>query len=245
MRRSIEELRKEYEPMVKELMEVCHFSDFLDNFNQNTYYDWCDEYGSDAADQYGYTSTCGETKAVFWNEDDCEYVIKFPFIAYENFDYCKAEVRNYREACKAGLAKRFAWCDKLMDYNGFPIYIMEFCDCDDYGFQDEITDMYISHEKSYRAEHPDDEYEEDPEDMCYDTSTDDAVWDFLEDVYPSDEINALAAFCVSNYISDVHSGNIGRKNGEIVIVDYSGFGSIARADLPDTWWDSLKEDNRE
>ena len=44
------------------------------------------------------------------------------------------------------------------------------------------------------------------------------------DVYGEDEVNSLLDFIREHSIDDLHYGNIGyRKNGEPVLLDYSGF----------------------
>lgn len=242
MNRDLNALRKFYTEQLDILVNQYQFNDFLKSGSWSAYGEWERNHYQEAADDYGFNFCSGETKMVFWLSDNHDYVIKIPFLTkYDGtptFDYCRAEVRNFKKAIDATLDKHFAWCEKLMTYLGYPIYIMEYCDCDEYGLQDLIYE-YGKQQQRIMAE--DDGIDEDDyqDDYYEDTSSEEAVWDYLCSVW--DDADVVADFCFKNYITDVHSANVGWLNGHLVIIDYSGYGSIARADLPDDWFDCLEE----
>lgn len=244
---SVDEVHNTCFGLIDELAEDEQFVDFLKAPCGARFETWA--YGDFPA-KHGVECAQGETKGVII-KDELPYVIKLPFLFYQTyttngtkgelrpeFDYCRAEARNFAVALKEGYSRPFAACYKVCDYiydeTVLPIYVMEKMNCDEdevYGECSEyvrsnmLTCDDLSKSKS--------EIEEIIEDTIHDC---DPQLDWIADQY---DLPALPAFCSQNYINDVHNANIGFDYlGRPKIIDYSGFGAISRVSVNDKeWWD--------
>lgn len=167
----------------------------------------------------------GATRLVVWDWDCPDFVVKIP-LGTDCFKYCKREAEIYHTAVVDGVDRYFAWCDYMGEYDGWPIYAMEFVDCD----RDSIEDScYTSAYENWCKENGYDPFDLDVSDefndmyysseICYNSIID---W-FYEQV--SDVIEmALRKFIGRNKINDIHSGNLGYLNDHVCLCDYAGFG---------------------
>ena len=58
---------------------------------------------------------------------------------------------------------------------------------------------------------------------------------WFESIFPDDYMR-LIQFFATNFIDDIHSGNLGYRNGEIVIIDYCGYSTLLNSKLPKDWY---------
>lgn len=193
----------------------------------------------------------GASKAVIFTDMD-DFVIKVPFLwrtdklammkdefrLIEQFDYCRAEARNYQVVLREGMSMYFAPSYKLFDFeiDGVvtPIYVMAKMDCDESRVSvesfDDLCEVFRS-TANYGSE-------EELEDMVTDyfCEVDEAYLEWLQRL-AGEEADALLTFCADNYINDVHSANIGFDlDGNPRIIDYSGFSIIEKVDLKEDWY---------
>lgn len=175
---------------------------------------------------------CGETKACIISDELSNWVIKVGFTYNDKdrdedvTDFCAIEARNFESAVAEGLEEFFAASYKLC----------ELTPPEKYDFKDNIS--FFIQEKAMPDEEKTsstcDSYmrgsqnreEEDDEDYCgdyYDYDYDDD--DRLESLfYGNEKYDELTAFINEFNINDLHSGNFGyTPNGQVKIIDYSGF----------------------
>ena len=157
----------------------------------------------------------GLTKMVII-DDNLDYVIKIPF-AWVNGsismkDYCRIEAENYQRAVDACVDEYFAECF----YGGkfeceldgekvkVPFYLMEKVDCD----EEKVTSDICSQldDSSYDCEY-----------------SSEAVEELFKLYYGADEHDRVYEFCEKMFINDIHTANVGFRNGRLVFVDYSGY----------------------
>lgn len=175
----------------------------------------------------------GETKGVLCCED-LGVVFKFPFFD-RGMDFCRAELRNYRAAEEAGLANRFAWCDKFCTFptsdGYYTVYIMEYAKCDD--------DCTVSRMiETFEANHPmKGERDNDWSTMRSEVGSGscEGVAYFLEDEWM--DYDEFDSFCQLNDIDDIHSANLGIIDERLVVIDYSGYAMLLYdSDRPADWF---------
>lgn len=167
----------------------------------------------------------GATRLVVWDWDYPDFVVKIPLYT-DCFKYCEKEAEIYRTAVADGVDRYFAWCDFIDYYNDWPVYAMEFVNCDSDTIEDE---SYSSAYKSWCEENGYDSEDEKVSDefndlyysdeMCYDSILD---W-FYDQVSDVIEI-ALRKFIGRNKVNDIHAQNVGYLNGHVCLCDYAGFG---------------------
>lgn len=185
---------------------------------------------SDLSDYYFYKSGC--CRAVFGNID-WDFVFKIAFyIDDEEVDYCANEQFLYEKALENGVNGLFAETFCIGNVGGFTVYVMEKCDCDEGEVYSLSSDAVYADWCRENQRNPNDE---------------DAQSDFSNSGY-YDDIDTLYGiikaatkgwskklaekvldFCNSYEINDCHCANWGvASNGQLVIVDYAGYGTGAR-----------------
>lgn len=232
---NIENLREKYMPIFDEIRKLPEFEEFAQNSNHVSFSQlWNAVLENEILDCYGDT---GETKGVIIPYDD-DVVFKFPLLTRcKNFDYCRAEVRNYRAAVQEKVDKYFAWTDKLFDirFEGgyFPIYVMELVDCDEGAITDMLVEKFCENngnpqDREENGEEVDeDEYEkyEDGYDAAC-SGTSEGVDEYFHSSLSASEYGRLSKFLRYNDIDDIHSGNLGFNGDVVVIIDYSGYAMV-------------------
>lgn len=167
----------------------------------------------------------GATRLVVWDWDCPDFVVKIP-LGTDCFKYCEREVEIYHTAVADGVDRYFAWCDYMGECCDWPIYAMEFVNCDSDTIEDE------SYSSAYESWCQDNGYDPEDEDVS----------DEFNNLYYSDELchesildwfynqvsdvikDALCRFISRNRINDLHAQNIGYLNGHVCLCDYAGFG---------------------
>ena len=159
--------------------------------------------------------TSGVTKKVFIL-DDFDWVIKTDIW----MPYCKREVENYEAAVASGLSDYFAATFSFIEIDGIAFYLQEKLQCSD-GWGDNWSDE-ISRTLALAINEEADEDEE-----LYD-----AVLDEIDSLSDSEIIDMLfhdkrlTDFILLKDINDLHFGNFGKRDGLLVIFDFSGYGNL-------------------
>ena len=125
------------------------------------------------------------------------------------WDYCSAEVEEYKRAESCGLGQFFAKTELIGCVKGYPIYIQERID-----ILKESNRYYAKVERRESAKRTCREkgYK------CFEASW---VADLMD--YCSEELFNRAMKYFTEQLNDLHSGNIGYLNGAPILADYSGF----------------------
>lgn len=230
---NIDSLREQYMPIFDQIRKLPEFEEFVENSDIDTFRVLSMAIRkADILDGYGDT---GETKGVFVPYDE-DIVLKFPLLSRcKGFDYCRAEVRNYRAAEKAEVGQYFAWTDKLFDVytdkGYYPIYAMVQVDCDD----NAITNMMVETFCENNRNPEDEDVDEVDEDACIDyeerynyacSGSSEGVSEWFQYSLSFPEYAKLDRFLLTNDIDDIHSGNLGFYDGSVVIIDYSGYNFV-------------------
>ena len=167
-----------------------------------------------------------------------DYVIKIPFNGqytyndedeliyweFENgsygccWDYCLGEVEKYAEAEEIGLENFFAKTELIGHVHGHPIYVQE------------RATIYEDVAKEKDKQKNSWERRKSARELCdyKGYSCFNGLWILdLQDYCggPDDELFCSFMNYVTDYISDLHMGNVGYIDGKPVLVDYSGFDS--------------------
>lgn len=210
---------------IENLVQNYNFKDFLSNPTPDTYRDWIDK-----TSDFPVLLFSGETKVVLW-ETGWPCVIKIPLM-HRDFDYCRAEVRNYKKAVEAHLENFFAFCDlltnfKVDDEHTVPIYIMEYVEVNERKTSS-IVKSYLDN-SGYT---PDSSMWACIDDM----DGEEKILAYLYELLGEEAYEVLNDFCRENYINDLHTGNVGFRGEDIVLIDYSGFVYVERARNDPDWW---------
>ena len=230
---NIDSLREKYMSIFDQIRKLPEFEEFVENSNIDTFNTlWSAIRKAELLDCYCDT---GETKGVIISYDD-DVVFKFPLLTRcKNFDYCRAEVRNYRAAEKAGVAQYFAWTDKLFDvyseHGYYPIYIMAQVDCDEEAITDMMVQTFCENNRNPEDEDADEvdedarqDYEDRYNSAC--SGSTEGVDEWFHSTLDCREYAKLDHFLCVNDIDDIHSGNLGFYDGSVVIIDYSGYNFV-------------------
>ena len=230
---NIDSLREQYMPIFDQIRKLPEFEEFVENSNIDTFNTlWSAIRKAELFDCYCDT---GETKGVIIPYDD-DVVLKFPLLTRcKNFDYCRAEVRNYRAAEKAGVAQYFAWTDKLFDvyseHGYYPIYVMAQVDCDEEAITDMMVQTFCENNRNPEDEDVDEvdedarqDYEDRYNSAC--SGSTEGVDEWFQSTLDCREYAKLGQFLYCNDIDDIHSGNLGFYDDSVVIIDYSGYNFV-------------------
>ena len=160
-----------------------------------------------------------------WDDENPDYVAKIALTA-ENEKYCVKEVELYNAAVEAGLADHFAWCAEIYDYGTHSVYAMEYLDC---CYEENDSESYQWGFERYCAEEELNVYEESSRqkfsEVYWGSSVyEELVLDWFEDKLVKPIAAKFDRFVYDLEISDIHPGNLGRRNGQLVLCDYAGYG---------------------
>ena len=167
----------------------------------------------------------GATRLVIGMNDYPDYVAKIA-LTEDDEKYCIHEVELYRAAVEAGLEEHFAWCEEIDDYGTHSVYAMEYLDCD---YEAMDSESYQWGYERYCAEEnlnsEDEDSKEAFEDYFWSSgSCDSLVLDWFEDKLTEFVAAKFDRFIYDHDIKDIHPGNCGRRNGQLVLCDYAGYG---------------------
>ena len=195
----------------------------LNNFQQTN--------GYETLVEEGIQFDAGCSKIVIY-DDYCDYVLKVATDIAD--DYCGTEARIYADAVKLGIDCCFAQCEKLMTYTEgrweWDIYMMEFCECG-YDMVAEKTDNFQYRSYLAKTGKPDTRETEEEFYDSYDTSDGQCTSGMIAyavDCWrlPLPKLEALLKLLAEYRVNDLHCGNWGYIDGQLVLVDYSGYGEF-------------------
>lgn len=160
----------------------------------------------------GFWFSGGASKICIGHSDLPNWVLKIGYTEHVSCDYAAYEYKVYCAAKEAGLEKYFPETIFLGEFCGRAFYIQERATC---------VESLVSHEWHSRLCQEHDLYGEE--------YSEDEVWDELDEL--DDESicmlsfgnEYLCDFLIENRVGDLHEGNFGYINGELVIVDFSGW----------------------
>lgn len=147
--------------------------------------------------------------------EDCDFVIKTDRVddwyngPSNNFGGCHDEYDIYQRICKDNMTEFFPETDFLMEADGYEFYIQERADIDEDRAEDEIY-------QSIRYSFEDDEEAQD-----YAYSGEVTLEDILYAIFGSDDGEKLSQYLSGLDITDIHSGNVGWRNGYPMIIDFA------------------------
>lgn len=167
----------------------------------------------------------GATRLVVWDEENPDYVAKIA-LAVDDEKYNQHEVELYRAAVEAGLEEHFAWCEEIYCYGERSVYAMEYLECN---YDDIDSESYEWGFKRYCSSanldpNSDDSREKYGDVYWQSADYEELVLDWFEDKLIKPIAAKFDSFIYEYEISDVHPGNIGRRNGQLVLCDYAGYG---------------------
>lgn len=168
----------------------------------------------------------GATRLVVWDEDNPDYVAKMA-LELDDERYCIHEVELYNAAVKAGLEAHFGWCAEIYCYGSRSVYAMEYLKCDD---SDIESKSYKWGYERYCAEEKIDTESEESKEAYYDyywggfSGDGGVVLQWIEAHMVAPVVEKFEEFVSKYDISDIHSQNVGYRNGQLVLCDYAGFG---------------------
>jgi hypothetical protein len=238
MKHNIEALRERFYNLLDTLMKDYHLESAMDESCPEDIEDCWDGLRSAREKLEIWTGT-GCTKFII-GDSNYDYIIKFqpPFADINDVgdcDYCAREVEIYNKAVEEGFADKFAWCAKLFDYETpnfvLPVYVMEYCQCNYEGIDDDMNDWHYSkYCTSHGIEKSDEAYQKYDEDK-WDRQFDERMMEWAYSVWGLDYnavvdpgAKTIAQFMREMFINDIHCGNWGWCKNKLVLVDYSGFG---------------------
>ena len=162
----------------------------------------------------------GATRGCFVpRESHPSFVFKFDLEGLWE-EYCANEVETYKEAVKAGLGDCFLKIEKFDYIVNTPIYICEYAD------ETKVRKKKVT--------------KEDLEEIAEHTSTHTKAphipysWskEFI-DYYGGDKFRKFLEFLVRFGINDLHSNNLGYKDGRPVVFDFAGYFEPSSSDYDD------------
>ena len=157
------------------------------------------------------TISYGETKCVIMGDNG--WVYKIPF-ARRVTNYCAEEVEIYEKAVKEKLDQFFAPCYFLEKIDELEVYAMAAAEVD---AEELYSDLYHRLSSEGRSNE---------EATCILEEVEDNS-EYVEWLFPyyagSVDFDRFLEFLSDEGINDLHSGNIGYIDGNVVLIDYSGY----------------------
>lgn len=182
------------------------------NGNYKTAYDWYQEY----EDGLSYKVFTGAERICFVS-DKVDWVIKTDL--YSEDHRTEVERENYIKAEDSGLDMYFAEIHKLITIDGVDFYIQRKAKIDEDKNENSMYD-YMSEEITREEFDSDEDYEYALSDSICEMDTEDRIRCMVGRALYLEE---LIQFTYDNHINDLHAGNWGEIEGEMVITDFAGF----------------------
>ena len=167
----------------------------------------------------------GATRLVIGMNDYPDYVAKIA-LTEEDEKYNIHEVELYQAAEREGLGEHFGWCAEIYDYGARSVYAMEYLDCN---YEEMDSESYEWGYERYCAEENLDSANADSQEAFENYfwssgSCNSLVLDWFEDKLTGLVAAKFDRFVCDHDIKDIHPGNCGRRNGQLVLCDYAGYG---------------------
>lgn len=175
-------------------------------------------------------TAAGMTRVVLI-DDDMPFVLKICFgLESTKTDFNQVEVDVYDEAKKRGVANHFAWIAKLIDKSeyGCDIYVCEKCDMEEDALEERSYSVAYEH---FLLDEDLDDNEESRDKFEDHNDSGDNMRQLACEVWGEDEFcrveSVLEDIVHDKYHAanlDIHSGNWGYRDEELVLTDYAGYG---------------------
>ena len=169
----------------------------------------------------------GCTRIVIWDNDECDFVYKINKYT-DTIDYCAQEVAVYHKAMEYHVEDCFAWTEKLFDYCGVGIYAMEYCDVEadllsseayEYAARDYCE--YNGYDYDNLSDEPEEELRSAMEDCEYSETS--GLMELASSKMPTTLFEKFSEFVNKFELCDLHAGNWGFRNHQLVLTDYAGY----------------------
>lgn len=222
MEHNIDAIREEAERLLYELNTKAHFEEFTSD--RTTFCGWLYKYRKDIPSFIKFASGC--TRFVFWDANKSDYVFKMN-IYVDDIDYGRQEEYIYNKAVEAGVAECFAWVHKIIDDGMRSIYAMPYCIVDYYKMSSDSYEYHVRQycdEMGYDFDHLTDDQRDEVNDMVDGYSDSDGMMDYVSDRFGSGIYDLFCSFVDDIGLNDLHCGNWGYLNGQLVVIDYAGYG---------------------
>ena len=171
--------------------------------------DWVDD---NKVYAFGFHFLSGMTKVCITHADLKGWVLKVGFTKHLALDYAKQEYEIYCLAKEAGLEHYFPETEYLGQFNGVPFYVQQEAVCHEEevsaDWYERLNDRYVQYGEEVDSEE---------------------IWNIIFDMDDYDKVilsfndEELADFLRENRVGDLHEGNFGYIEGNLVIVDFSGY----------------------
>ncbi len=221
--------------MILDSLDDCIFEELTTENFESLIFDYCN------LDFFANNFATGASKGVLFLKDDDSKVVKIPLSHYESevwndegegnweykvipfhgascsngnsWDYCRLECDIYEKAKEAGLEKYFLKTQCIGSVNSHPIYTQEKADNTLFEVKNYAYDGDFGLPELKKKHEGIDIYMIDPQ----------WVYDFIS-FYGIDELVKLQDFLRENKLDrDLHSENIGYRDGKPILIDYSDY----------------------
>lgn len=212
--------KQDYFNLIEELEDIFwELTDFFEHPSENEFYCFDDAFLAVKEDNKELAVDSGCTKGVIIS-DNLNYVIKVPFLADHEIDYCAKEVQVYQKAIEEGIEEFFAPSYCIGTYKDVPIYIMEKAEIDGVRLKELGVDIYRKTHKVKKDSYDDWEIY----DNHFSGYENRRLVKYLFNYYYSNpaKVDKLLSFLDKEYINDIHAYNIGLHDNKTILIDYSG-----------------------
>ena len=183
----------------------------------------------------------GCSKIVIWDADFPDYVLKMA-LRDEDDHFCDREYENYCYAEEQEAEEAFAWMACIYSKHQLgterSIYAMEYIECDEDIIGSNSYDYALS---NYCRDRGIEEDEDSREEFYYywsrNLDDNEMVMDFALNSWSMALRQKVEQIIFDRDINDLHSGNMGYRGDQLVLVDYSGWSQ--KGD-----WDVSQDDER-
>lgn len=222
------EISEKAKQIINDLVENYSFLDFLSEISYQNFSIWEDE-NPNYSNKYQIKN--GATRFVIFEKENPNFVLKFLREDDGEINYNEIETVIYEYSEKEKISEFFAWSFKLFDFdfNGknLPIYVMEFVDSDEDIIYDDSNNYQFKlfcEEEGLDPENEESREKFDNDDNYHVGGTD-AMLEFAEDYWGEEVFNSVSSLLERANVNDLHCGNWGYRDNQLVIIDYAGYGN--------------------
>jgi len=235
------EISEKAKQIINDLVENYSFLDFISEISYKNFSNW-EDLNQNYSNKYEIKN--GASRFVIYEKENPNFVLKFlreygdsKFYDSETktkspINYNEIETVIYEYAEKENISEFFAWSYKLFDFdfNGkiLPIYVMEFIDSDEDIISEDSGDYQFKLFCEEEGLDPEDEESREKfndNNHCCVNGTD-AMLEFAENYWGEEEFNSVSSLLERANVHDLHCGNWGYRDNQLVIIDYAGYDNV-------------------
>ena len=223
MEHNLEAIKAQATALLNELIEQTHFDDVINGTLCWTLWEFNANKEHLIPDHIVINS--GSTRMVFWDKNHHDYIFKMNMSA-NDIDYNASELFIYQHACEYHVEDCFAWIAKVIDHGIFSIYAMPYCHISDTELSAECYDKSFQaycEEMGYDSEHLTSEQREYIDSQIGGYSDTEGMLSYASEYYDEDHYRELCWFIDYFNLDDLHCGNWGFYQGQLVLTDYAGY----------------------